>query len=155
VIMTEMDLKSFFGKFVLHFFLIYAFTIIAAFFFLIAQGHDVVSVDYLWQAALFSLAADAPLAVYITKKDEEVTHFRLRTVIHGCLLEALLMPIGHAIGMWGGVGGGFAFFFTVLAVDFFVHLLDYLNYRMLSADINKAIKLRRNESENFKKDGEE
>ncbi len=153
--MTEMDLKSFFGKFVLHFFLIYAFTIIATFIFLIAQRIDVVPVDFLWQAALFSLAADAPLALFITKKDEEITHFRLRTVVHAFLLEALLMPIGYAIGMWEGVGGGFAFFFTVLAVDFFVHLLDYLNSKMLSDDINKAIKLRRKHAENSKKDGEE
>ncbi len=138
-----MDIRSFLKTFVQNYFLIYALTIIASFFFLIAQGITTLTTDYLWLAALFSLAADAPLVVFITKKGEEVTHYALRSVIQLCLLEALLMPIGHAIGMWSGIGGAFAFFFTVLAVDAVMHLLNFLGSTKLSSDINKIIKSRR------------
>ncbi len=142
-----MDIKSFLKTFVQNYFLIYACTIIATFFFLIAQGITTLTTDYLWQAALFSLAADAPLIVFITKKGEELTHFVLRVVIQLCMLEALLMPIGHAIGMWSGVGGAFAFFFTVFAVDVVMHLLNFIGSTRLSAEINKTIKARRNAEE--------
>ncbi len=146
-----MDLKSFFGTFVLHFFLIYALTMIASFVFLAAQGIETVAVDHLWQAAVFSLAADAPLALFITKKGEEITHYRLRLAVHACLLELFLMPIGYFWNMWSGVGGAFAFFFTVLAVDFFMQLLNFLSSKMLSSDINRAIISRRSN----KKQGDE
>ncbi len=138
-----MDIKSFLKTFIQHFFLIYALTIIATLFFLAAQGIETLSFDYLWQSILFALAADAPLAVFITKKGEELTHYTLRLVIHACLLEALLMPVGYLIGMWKGVGGAFAFFFTVIAVDMLMHLLNYLSSSNLSSEINKAIKARR------------
>ncbi len=138
-----MDIKTFLKTFIQHFFLIYACTIIATLFFLVAQGVETLSRDYLWQCILFSLAADAPLAVFITKKGEEVTHYTLRTFIHAVLLEAFLMPIGYAIDMWSGVGGAFVFFFTVIAVDLLMHLLNYLGSSRLSSEINKVIIARR------------
>lgn len=141
-----MDIKSFLKTFVQNYFLIYALTMIATFFFLIAQGITALTTDYLWQAALFSLAADAPLVVFITKKGEEVTHYFLRAAIQLVLLEALLMPIGYVIGMWSGVGGAFAFFFTVLAVDAVMHLLIFLRSTELSSQVNKIIKSRRHKN---------
>ncbi len=146
-----MRIKQFLRTFVLHFFIIYALTMIVTFFFVAAEGTAFVKTEYFWQAALFSLAADAPLAVFIGQESLSGKQFWIRVGIHAALLEALLMPIGYLIGMWSGVAGGFIFFFSVLGVDAVMYVLNFLNHKSVSDEINKKLKERR-ESD---RDGEE
>ncbi len=121
-----MNIRQYLQTFVLHFFLIYALTMLATMFFCLANGTGTVAIDYFWQSALFSLAADAPLAVFISREELTRKQFWIRVVLHGALLECLLMPIGHLLEMWRGVGGGFAFFFTVVAVSATMYFLEFL-----------------------------
>ncbi len=140
----HVELKTFIRTFVLHYFMIYGLTMLMTLLFILVFNREAeFGIDYLWQAALFALAADAPLAVYISPVELTNKQYWIRTVIHAALLEAGLLPIGYVIDMWDGVGGFFAFFFAVLVVDAAMHFLEFLNAKMATDKINKAIRARR------------
>lgn len=141
-----MSVKSFFKMFATHYFVIYGLTMLVTLVWCgLFNRNAEIGLDYLCQAALFALVADAPLAVFISNSELSQKQMWIRIIVHGVILECVLVPIGYFIGMWGGVGGGFAFFFSVLAVDVIMHLLQYLNKRTISDRINKQLKSRREE----------
>ncbi len=143
------EVKSFIRTFVLHYFVIYGLTMLMTLLFCLVFNREATfGIDYFWQAALFALAADVPLAVYISPEELTDKQYWIRTVIHGVLLEAGLLPIGYVIDMWNGVGGFFAFFFAVIIVDAVMHFLSYVNSKMITDRINKAIRARRDNPQN-------
>lgn len=136
--------KTYLKAFVVHYFMIYALTIFATVVICAATNPDVkFGLDYLGKAALFALAADAPLAVFISGGNLEGKRFLLRAALHAVLLESLLMPIGYAIGMWNGSAtDGVVFFFAVLAVDVVMFVLNFLSSKLVSYEINVKLKER-------------
>ncbi len=137
-------IKTFIRTFIIHYFFIYALTMIVTYLFVLIGGQrDAVPLEFFWHAALFSLAADAPLAIYLSKSELTSKQFTVRAIIHAAVLEAVLMPIGYLFGMWRGVGGGFIFFFAVIGVAAAVHLLNFINDKCVSDEINAELKRRR------------
>lgn len=142
-----MNLKSLLRMMFLHYFIIYALTMIATLVFCLFTSKDATfGVDYFWQSMLFALAADLPLLVYYSKKELSNKQYWIRTLLHAALLEALLMPSGYLIGMWAGIGGAAAFFFCIIAVDAAVRGITYLNAKFVADRLNEALKTRRNQN---------
>lgn len=139
-----MDIKTFIRKFILHYFLIYGLSFMATLIFCaIADRSVTFGLDYLWRVALFTLAADAPLAVFISEGDVEGKQYVIRVAIHGALLEIVTMLVGYAVGMWSGAVMGVIFFFIVLAVDAVMYALNYLSAKTVVNKINKRLKMLR------------
>lgn len=135
-----MNIKTFLRVFVIHFFIIYGITMLMTLLWCTAfDSADTISVERLGWGILFALAADAPLCVFISREELTPKGWLVRATIHLAFLEIVLLPIGYALGMWGGVGGGFLFFFTVLAVDITMYALQYLSSKISSDAVNKRL----------------
>lgn len=142
-----MNLKQLLKTFCFHFVLIYGLTMIATFFWCLAEGDTSVPLDFFWKAMIFSLLADLPLFAFYSRKELTSRRYLFRIILHGCLLEIVLPAAGWFIGMWRGVGGYFVFFFTVLAVDGGMFALTYLKASIDAGSINSALDERKREKE--------
>lgn len=100
---------------------------------------------FLWKIALFSLCADLPCAVYYSEEELSRKQFWIRTAIHTCLLEAVLLFAGYQIEMYRGFWGGVIFAGAVIAVDLFVHFISFLSSVHAADKINKRLKQSREE----------
>lgn len=101
--------------------------------------------EYLWQVALFSLAADLITLVYYSKNELSRKQFWIRTAIHTVLLEVILMILGYRIGMYGDFLSGCFMVLIILVVDVFVRFVTYLSDRRTADAINEKLKSRREE----------
>lgn len=115
---------------------------------------DVVPVDFLWQAGIFSLCALLPGAVYLSKRTLTSRQLFLRTVAHTVLLEIVLMAAGYLIGMYRGWIGAAVFFIIILMVDGVVRLVVYLYDRDIAQTINVVLRRRRREREDAVSDSQ-
>lgn len=129
------------------FFIIYAGSMFATILFLSLSNPPIKSLpsEYLWQVALFSLAADLLSLVYYSKNELTRKQFWIRTAIHTVLLEVILMILGYRIGMYGDFFGGCLMIFIILTVDAFVRFVSYLSDRHTADAINEKLKTRRGE----------
>lgn len=140
-----MKLRDLIRILVLQFFVCYTCTMMATIFFckMGEPSVDVLEVDYLWKAAIFSVLAVLPGAVYFDRDGLTRRQLRLRTTVHTVLLEAVLLAAGWYIGMYRGVVGFIAFAVTVLIVDGLVRLFTYLGDRSMTDAINLQLAERR------------
>ncbi len=139
-----MDLKTLIKMFFLHLAVIYGMSMLVSLIWCAVEVPDkLFPISFLWEMLLFSLGADLPLFVFYSRSELSSKHYKIRVIIHACLLEAILLPFGYFIGLWHGIGGFLVFFFVVLAVDAAVTGLTYLNTKTWADKINAAIKERR------------
>lgn len=139
-----MDLKTLLKMFALHFTVIYGLSMMVTLVWSACIAPDeLFGLDFFWKMLLFSLGADLPLFVFYSRSEHSTKQYLARVIIHAALLEAILMPSGYFIGLWHGVGGFFAFFFVVLAVDGAVTGLTYLNTKVWANKVNAALKERK------------
>lgn len=139
-----MDLKKIIKNLVLDFPVIYGLSMIATLIWSACSSPEArYGLNFFWEMLLFSLGADLPIFVFYSRKELSSKQFILRLAIHAALLEAILLPAGYFIGLWGGVGGFFAFFMTILAVDAAVIGLTYLSDKKTIKEVNDAIKERK------------
>ncbi len=139
------NLRDLIRMLVLQFFICYTCTMMATIFFC-KMGEpvvDTVEVDYLWQAAIFSILAVLPGAVYFDRGGLTRRQLRVRTAVHTILLEAVLLAAGWYIDMYRGIVGFFAFAVTILIVDVLVRLFTYLADRSTTDAINLRLAQRR------------
>ena len=143
--MLRRELKKLAKRFVV----IYGLTMLATFF--ICLGFNPVAevgvVDYFGRCVLFALAADVSSLVYFSRHELSGREWWLRTALHCAVLEAVLMPLGHRWGMWGGWLGGVIFFFVVLLVKALVYLVGYGQDCAEASDLNRRLRERRAERE--------
>lgn len=151
-----MNFKTLLKMFFLHFAVIYGLSMMVTLIWTACVAPEGrFGVDFLWKMLLFSLGADLPLFIFYSRKELSAKQSLLRMAIHAVLLEVILLPAGYFIGLWGGVGGFFIFFFVVLAVDAAVIALTFLNCKAEADEINAAIKARKLEiTEERDDDGE-
>ncbi|MCQ4022074.1 MULTISPECIES: DUF3021 family protein [unclassified Ruminococcus] len=131
---------------ILHFFIIYTGTMFATL--AIVSSTDPttqIPISYLWQAGLFSLAADLTTLVYYSKNELSRKQHWIRTVIHTVLIEIVLMTMGYFIGMYRGFIGGCVMVAVILLVDVFVRFSSYLIDRKTADEINEKLRHRREE----------
>jgi len=100
-------------------------------------------VTFLGRMMLFSLAGTMPGIIYYSGHELSEKEWWIRTVIHFVLLNVLLLPLSHAIGLWSGTGGMIMFSVLILVVDVLMHVLSFGMDWMAARDINRVIKKRR------------
>ncbi len=144
-----MSKKDLFRMILAQYFMCYTFTMLATAFFTGLNTPPVTELpeSFLWHAGIFSLFAALPAAVYYAKDELTRRQWRIRTIIHTALIEAVLMTAGYALDMYNGVWGAVAFFITVLAVDGAVRLVTYLTDRSTADAINQKLKERRGDGQ--------
>lgn len=141
-----MNGKNLFRHFVLQFFVCYACTMLVSVPFckLLTQPPiKEIPVDYLWQAAVFSLCAILTGLVYYSRRELNRRELTARTALHTILLEIVLMAAGYGFGMYRGWLGGVVFFLTILVVNVMVRLITYLDDRGTAQVINNMLQDRR------------
>lgn len=109
---------------------------------LISKPDAVFDVSFLGNMLLFSLAGTLPGLIYYSNHELSEKEWWIRTIVHFLLLNALLLPISNAIGLWTGVGGIFAFVGLILTVDVLVHVGSFGLDWVVARDINKMLKQR-------------
>ena len=97
------------------------------------------SLSYFPWMALFSLAGDATLLVFYSKKVLTEKQFLFRTVIHFILLEIVLMTFAGLLQLYESTLEAVAFFFIVLLVYFMVKLLSFKSGSKEAEVINQRI----------------
>lgn len=128
-----------------HFFVIYTCTMFATILFCNLNDPVMrnISVDFLWQAGIFSLCADLPTLVYYSKKELTKKGWWVRTIIHMGLLEIVLLTVGYKLGMYSGIAGFILFFFIVILVNIIVRFISYMNDINTAEKINGQLKKKR------------
>ncbi len=149
-----MNKKELFRTVMIQFFICYTLTMLVTVVFAKLNTPDVteISVNYIWEVAVFSLFAELPSLLYYSKNELSRRQWWVRTVIHTVLIEVVLMTAGYIIGMYKGILGSVAFFFTVLAVDVLVRLFSYLADMTTADTINRKLKERRIQTHEAQKD---
>lgn len=142
-----MNKNSMISLLISQFFTIYTGSMFATILFVSLSNPPIKSLptEYLWQVALFSLAADLITLVYYSKNELSRKQFWIRTAIHTVLLEVILMILGYRIGMYGDFLSGCFMVLIILVVDVFVRFVTYLSDRRTADAINKKLKSRREE----------
>lgn len=102
----------------------------------------VFGVPFLGNMLLFSIAGTLPGIIYYTSREISEKEWWIRTIIHYVLLNALLLPISHGIGLWSGIGGCAIFVVCILVIDILVHLLSFGLDWIVARDINKMLQNR-------------
>ncbi len=140
-----MNKKDLFHMLLIQYFMCYTLTMLATMVFtsLSTPRETMISVNYLWQAAIFSLCAQLPGLLYYSREELSRGQWWLRTALHTVLLEVILMIAGYQIGMYRGTLGAFAMFFTILIVDLLVRLFTYLSDRNTADAINRKLQEQR------------
>lgn len=134
------------GNLIKRFVVIYGFTMLATWAICILFSQEAeLGVDYLGKMIVFSVCADLVSLVYLSSHELTEKEWWIRAVIQLILLEAVLMPLGHFYGMWGGSLGAVVFFLTVALVDVGVHLIGYGQDVVVANDLNRRLKERRSE----------
>ncbi len=144
------------SKLLMLFFVIYSATMFATVVFcLLTNPQAEFALSYFWETALFALCGDLVGLVYYSKHKLTRKQVRFRTLVHTVLLEVVLMTAGYHIGMYNGWLGAALFFVTVLVVDVFVRLCNYLMDRSTAGQINMRLRQARMEQKNGGQTGEE
>lgn len=129
---------------IVQYFICYTGTMFAAFVLCAITQPDILfPLRFLWQTALFALAADMPCVVYYSEHELNRREFWVRTAIHTVLIESILLVAGHWIGMYEGVWGGVVFAGIILAVDVFVRLIAFLSDVQTADEINTQLRRKR------------
>ncbi|MCB6476326.1 DUF3021 domain-containing protein [Emergencia timonensis] len=135
-----MDFKELKREMLLGFFYIYTGSIFGTYVFCSLFYPDLTfSLSYFPWMALFSLAGDATLLVFCSKKVLTEKQFLFRTVIHFILLEIVLMTFAGLLQLYESTLEAVAFFFIVLLVYFMVKLLSFKSGSKEAEVINQRI----------------
>ena len=128
-------------KMMIHdFFYIYAGSIFGTYLFCSVFYPDAVfALSYFRWMAIFSLAGDATLLVFYSKKVLTERQFLMRTIIHFILLETVLMIFAGVLKLYESVLEAAAFFFVVLLVYIMVKFLSFKNGSKEAEAINRRI----------------
>ena len=147
--MFRNGLENFLKRFVV----IYGYTMLATWVICICFNSDAqLGVSFFGNMIVFSLCADITGLVYISPRELTEREWWIRALIQLLLLEAILMPLGHLFGMWGGSLGFIMFFLMIALVDAGVHLIEYKRNAVVAKDLNQRLKERREEREKRKVD---
>lgn len=142
-----MDKKELIHRMATQYFVIYNFTMIATLIFchFAYPKMTMINLSYLGQIMIFSLLGCFPTAIYYTKDPNKPQNMLLRDGIHTFFLEIILLIAGYKIGMYHTIESGFAFCLTILIVDAFVRMTNYINDKHMAEEINKVLKNRKEE----------
>ena len=138
-----MDKKDIAVGWMRRFGLIHGFTMMLIYIaMLIINPQGTFGVSFLGNMILFSLAGTLPGLIYYSLRDMSEREWWVRTGIHFVLLNVLLLPIAHAIGLWDDTAGLLMFACIILVVDILVHVLSFGLDWVAARDINRMIQKR-------------
>lgn len=144
-----MKIKISLRTFIYHYFVIFTGSMFATFVVCYFTDPETqFSINYIWQMALFSLAADLPSLVFYSKKELAPKRWRIRILIHTLLLEIVLMTAGYLIGIYKDFLGGIIIMLAILVVDLFVWFVSFLIDARTAEEINVQLKKRRSKENN-------
>ncbi|MCI6616477.1 DUF3021 domain-containing protein [Ruminococcus sp.] len=107
---------------------------------LLFDGNEPLSPELPWQIFLTGILGALPSFLFSFKNEPTKKQFRLRTVIHFIVIEAVVMTEGALFGWYGNFVGALVFFAVVLAVYLFVWAYSYFMNIHLAKGINAALK---------------
>ena len=107
---------------------------------LLFDGNEPLSPELPWQIFLTGILGALPSFLFYFKNEPTKNQFRLRTVIHFIVIEAVVMTEGELFKWYEGLVGALVFFAVVLAVYLFVWAYSYFMNMHLARDINAALK---------------
>lgn len=135
-----MSKKELFINWLRRFGLIHGFTMMMFYIvFQLFQPDLLLNVRLLGNMILFSLAGTLPGMIYYTTRDITEKEWWIRTVIHFFLLNILLLPIAHAIGLWQDFSGLLVIIGVILLIDVLVHILSFSMDWVAARDINRIL----------------
>lgn len=141
-------MKQFWATFVHQYFMIYTLTMFGTFIYCLFINREA-DFDYMYmgKVALFSLAADLPLLVYISKTPLDGKRLLIREIIHAVLLFSILPIGGRLCGMYDGILGGVLFFVIAVFIYFAVRFITYETDVKTANSINELLSERNNDDE--------
>ncbi len=107
------------------------------------------SLSYFLWMAIFSLAGDATLLVFYSRKVLTERQFLLRTVMHFLLLEAVLMTFAGLLRLYETLLQAAFFFFVILLVYIMVKFLSFKSGSREAKTINQRIQEINKNGEDF------
>lgn len=107
---------------------------------LLFDGNEPLSPELPWQIFLTGILGALPSFLFYFKNEPTKKQFRVRTVIHFIVIEAVVMTEGALFKWYEGLVGALVFFAVVLAVYLFVWAYSYFMNMHLAKDINAALK---------------
>lgn len=107
---------------------------------LLFEGNEPLSPELPWQIFLTGILGALPSFLFYFKNEPTKNQFRLRTVIHFIVIEAVVMTEGALFGWYGNFVGALVLFVVILAVYLFVWAYSYFMNMHLAKDINAALK---------------
>lgn len=107
---------------------------------LLFDGNEPLSSELPWQIFLTGILGALPSFLFYFKNEPTKNQFRLRTVIHFIVIEAVVMTEGALFGWYGNFVGALVHFVAIIAVYLFVWVYSYFMNMHLARDINAALK---------------
>ncbi|MDO5000621.1 MAG: hypothetical protein Q4E20_00090 [Eubacteriales bacterium] len=133
------EICSFFRRFVV----IYGFTMLVTLLFMLLFSRSaLVGWQYFLKCVFFSLAADVPFLLFLSKRELDSKEWTHRFGLVVVVTEVILMPLGYG-WMWIGWGGGILFFFSILLVNFGVRVVGYGIDAHTATQLNEQIRKRK------------
>lgn len=107
---------------------------------LLFDGNEPLSPEVPWQILLTGILGALPTFLFHFKNEPTKTQFKVRTIIHFFVIEAIVMTEGALFEWYESFVGALVFFGVVLAVYLFVWAYSYFMNMNLAKDINAALK---------------
>ncbi|MGN1432458.1 MAG: DUF3021 domain-containing protein [Ruminococcus sp.] len=107
---------------------------------LLFEGNEPLSPEVPWQVLLTGILGALPTFLFSFKNEPTKKQFRVRTVIHFIVIEAVVMTEGALFGWYGSLADALILFVVILAVYLFVWGYSYFMNINLAKDINAALK---------------
>lgn len=128
------------GFYIKLFIVIYGFTMVTSAIFMLIYRTEYLSIRFIFNAMLFSIAAIIPTVVEINIEDKSEKEIFIRRIIHLILNELVLLPLGYRFEMWYNLKNGILMAMTILLVTFGVSLVIYGRDALMSSKINSKLK---------------
>lgn len=128
------------GFYIKLFILIYGFTMVTSAVFMLIYGTKYLSIRFIFNAMLFSIAAIIPTVVEINIEEKSEKEIIIRRIIHLILNELVLLPLGYKFEMWYNLKTGILMVAAILVVTFGVGLMIFGRDVLMSSKINTKLK---------------
>ena len=133
-------IASIIGFYIKLFIVIYGFTMVTSAIFMLIYRAETVSLRFIFNAMLFSIAAILPTVVEINIEDKSEKEIFIRRIIHLILNEVVLLPVGYKFEMWYNLKTGILMAVAILLVTFGVSLVIFGRDALMASKINSKLK---------------
>lgn len=135
------------GFYIKLFIVIYGCTMVTSAIFMLIYKTESLSIRFIFNAMLFSIAATIPTVVEINIEEKSEKEIFIRRIIHLILNELILLPLGYRFEMWYNLKTGILMAAAILLVTFVVRLVILGKDALMSSKINSKLKEFQDEAE--------